>query len=129
MEDKDDQECGMLPQPMTADLCLNQMSIDALHSNLRVYTKGMSSADTVSPIVGIQRKYQMYGNYSELPITNRNVFQSASFNSTTCACTNMVKEAHYTVYYSPLDTDATVFTIANITLDVVYGDVRPSTCQ
>jgi hypothetical protein len=42
----------------------------------------------------------------------------------------MLKEAHYTVYFSDFSADNLIaYKINNITVDVIYGDFTPTTCS
>lgn len=67
--------------------------------------------------------------YKEIALLNSGVFNDSIFDSTTCTCSNMLLEAHYTVYYSDFNNSYGVQSqINNITVDVIYGDYIPATC-
>jgi hypothetical protein len=55
---------------------------------------------------------------------------STTYNSSTCECDNFVVEAHYTVYLSTISDDVLdAFSITNVTVDLVYGQLTPGSCK
>jgi hypothetical protein len=80
--------------------------------------------DNLAKIVpGVQKKFDLQ-NFKEITLSdsNKQIFLSSVFTPSTCACDNVLLEAHYTVYYSDMgSTFSTSFKIDNITVDVVYG--------
>jgi hypothetical protein len=56
-----------------------------------------------------------------------NTFLTTTLDPTTCACDNLLLEAHYTVFYDPSTTNS--FNLTNVTVDLVYGQYTPKDCN
>jgi len=64
-----------------------------------------------------------------LSIDDNTIFQNSFFDNETCECSNILLEAHYTVFFSDVSETFNVQSkIDNITVDVIYGDYLPESC-